>query len=153
MLLETKIDHCPSRHQPIIFIKECDNCDRWSVEAPAVCRVQVLARHQAGYLCALCWAGTHRRSVCYRSLATERLEPRLNYVAINIPPPTLQLGSAAPQSWHWYTEDYTSEIMPRSLRMLSHFQHLLKLNLSVVDLCYGGWHLNQTSHKSPKVGK
>ena len=27
-----------------------------------------------------------------------RLEPRLNYVAINIPPPTLQLGSGTPQS-------------------------------------------------------
>ena len=36
--------------------------------------------------------------------------------------------------------------------MLSHFQHLLKLNLSVVDLCYGGWHLNQTSCLHNKIG-
>ena len=46
-----------------------------------------------------------RQTICLLVIVTAaswsvewRLEPRLNYVAINIPPPTLQLGSGAPQS-------------------------------------------------------
>ena len=59
-------------------------------------RVQVLGTHQPGYLCVLCWAGTRRpplpdrRSVCLCLLPQPpgvEEEPRLNYVAINIPPP------------------------------------------------------------------
>ena len=45
--LETKIDHCPRRHQHIIFIKECDNCEivtvgRWKL--PPCPRGRVLVR-------------------------------------------------------------------------------------------------------------
>ena len=156
MLLETKIDHCPSRHQPIIFIKECDNCDRWSVEAPAVCRVQVLARHQAGYLCAGCAGRGHCGHPCqiddlFVTAASLQRGWSLGWIMsllTFLPPLSRQESSSILTSW--YTEDYTSEKMPRSLLMLSHFQHLL--NVSVVDLCYGGWHLNQTSCLHNKIG-
>ena len=107
--LETKIDHCPWRHQHIIFIKECDNCEivtvgRWKFPGPG------LGHTSAGvFMCPVLGGDTAatpaRQTICLLVFVTAaswsvewRLEPRLNYVAINIPPPTLQLGSAAPQS-------------------------------------------------------
>ena len=99
--LETKIDHCPRRHQHIIFIKECDNCEivtvgRWKFPGPGP------GHTSAGvyrYLCAACAGRGHGGHPCQiddlfavfvtaASWSVEwRLEPRLNYVAINIPPP------------------------------------------------------------------
>ena len=144
--LETKIDHCPRRHQHIIFIKECDNCEivtvgRWKLPPCPRGRVQVLGTHQPGYLCVLCWAGTpwpplpDRRSVCLCLLPQPpgvwsggwSLAWIMSLLTFLPHSPARQRRSSILTSIH-------SEKMPRSLLMLSHFQNLL--NYSAVDLCY-----------------